>query len=613
MRSKSLFKIFPFILLLFFITGFAESFSGIAEHHYLQNKMIRLFILLAQKVIFRQAVTAMAVFAATVILLLLLDYSLKRWGHKVIRPPVEKIGKNKILYLLLLSLVLTLYYSLIVQFYLSPILKNSIFRICEFSMASFFISLAFFASENKLLHLFTKKPIVLMGVLSGILLFMQMYLLMGGMDRSKSRPNVILICIDCLRPDHLNAYGYDKKITPNIDALSEKGVVFENAYSNAGWTKPSVATLLTSVHAYTHKALTLESYMSNDVLMMAEIFKNHRYKTLYLNGGNVNIHDSFGFAQGVDHYVYSKMDARVMAERFITLLPAVKGKPFFFYIHLNDAHLPYHENKYNSHLNYEPDDTIDSPGQLSVHKIRKASLSNQLTSHEKNLLTSLYDAQLQYIDESIGLMVQALKENRIFKNTIVVITSDHGEEFWDHGNYEHGHSLYEEIIHVPFIITGPDLETNHISQRVGLIDVMPTLLDLAGLSSEKYSLEGRSFSSSLLTFQQTDEDEPLFVAGTLYGEEKNCLIHGPYKLIVNTGEKDGKQRFIGNQGESEVELYNLTKDPLEQNNIKDFMPQQADLMMKQLSEYTRHQPFQNIKEIKLNKDIEKQLKSLGYF
>ena len=160
-------------------------------------------------------------------------------------------------------------------------------------------------------------------------------------------------------------------------------------------------------------------------------------------------------------------------------------------------------------------------------------------------LVGLHDGQIRFVDESLMKVIEFLREEDLFDDTVLFITSDHGEEFWDHGNFEHGHSLYEELIHIPMIVAGGGVKSGRADSGIGLLDLTPTLVDLAGLPPGNHDFAGRSFSDILRGHERAGPGTPLFAMGTLYGRERYCLIDGDLKIILNTSNDTGKMDLVG--------------------------------------------------------------------
>ena len=425
-------------------------------------------------------------------------------------------------------------------------------------------------------------------------------------------PNVVFILIDALRQDHLGCYGYQRDTSPAIDELARQGVVFNHAYSSAPWTKASVASFFTSQHPNNHGALSHNNMLPERPLTFAEVLKNQGYNTYFLTAGNYTIDKKYNFNQGFDYFFDDRIDAAQLTGNFLSLLPKLQDKRFFAYIHYMDVHLPYNKNKYNDWFTRnKPANPRLEPGKISHKIVKKMAVSNQLSKGDKNYLESLYDGQIKFVDENIKRIIAAFKSNHMLDNTLVIITSDHGEEFWDHRNFEHGHTMYNELLRVPLVIVGNKLKHLAIDARVRLIDLLPTVIDILKVKAHHYNLKGTGFLN-LLKGEKKEPGRPVFAMGTLYGDEKYCLIQDNNKIIINTGNRKGKGKLVGPRNKSKLEFYDIAKDPLETENLAASQPENAGRFKTLLDKYIRNQAVYKSKKRTMDKKTKKQLKSLGY-
>lgn len=432
-------------------------------------------------------------------------------------------------------------------------------------------------------------------------------------------PNILLIVVDCLRADHLTCYGYHRNTSPEMDQLAQEGLLFQHAYSSASWTKPSVASLFTSLYPNRHGVTALPDLLPGASLTLAEILKNEGYHTYCFIGGNSFLRKAFNFHQGFDVFEngqYKELSAEVLTDRFLAALAKLQPSPrerFFAYLHFMDVHLPYHKNKYNL-LFAEPGEKGElypfEPGDINKTRLRQKTASNQLSPRDKKHLVSLYDGQVRFVDHYIGKIVSRLKETHLLEHTLVVITSDHGEEFWEHHNVEHGHTLYEELIHVPLIMAGNRLPCSRINLRNSLIDVLPTILEQAGIRSGASPLQGTDL---LKQPEHREKRAHIFSMGTLYGAEKYCCIDSSnWKLIVNTTDKTGKGQLTGYKNSSGLELYHLDADSLEKDNRIDSQPERLTRLKHQLEQLAGAASVFKRRKRAMDKETKDRLKSLGY-
>ncbi len=434
---------------------------------------------------------------------------------------------------------------------------------------------------------------------------------------SRSRPNVLLLVCDTLRADHLGCYGYTRPTSPNIDEFASGALLFENALSSSPWTRPSMGSLFTSLYPHQHKAFYWEDQLDNDCLTLAEIFRNFNYSTFAIQT-NVLVTQYYNFHQGFqrfDEIINEKADK--VTEKFNSWISKNKTKPFFAYLHFMDVHLPYEAPREFNRI-FEPE-TIDSvlndiPGAYEVRILNEVGLSPQ----DKQHFINMYDAEIRYFDHYFGQIIDNLKKLDILEDTIIVLTADHGEEFWDHNGCEHGHTLYNELIHIPLIIKySSKLQSKRIKTHVKLQDLTPTLLNLCRI---KNTIELRGRDLFLDTKSGEPQQEEIFFEAIGFGAEKKGVIKDGWKLIDNTGKKDEDAmdlflemtRYIMPEYEKGYELYNIDQDFSEKNNLIKEHPQIA-ARLKTYLELFKSESFEQRKTE--DKDREKKLehlKSLGY-
>lgn len=423
------------------------------------------------------------------------------------------------------------------------------------------------------------------------------------------RPDhIILIVVDALRPDHLGCYGYGRQTSPNIDRLAGRGARFENAYSNAPWTKPSVASIFTSLYPNVHQTINRFDVLSEKALTLAERLKAEGYFTCLVNGGNALIHE-FNYDQGFDYYAYSEsLDSAPAVRRFESLLSQTGGKNLFVYVHLMDTHLPYHLNDLNRELVGARRQEF-WPGQLDRDSIRELTAGGKLSGQDRDYLISLYDEQIRYADARIGEMISALESRGLLSGSLVLLTSDHGEEFWEHGNYEHGHSLYDELLRVPLVIAGPGVPQAEVQSRVRHVDLLPTVMEAV---DPGFKNEGIAGMSVWRYFKRDRGQLPVFASGTIHGDEKYGLIRGRQKIIINTGEREKKRRLIGPHSGDQIEFYDLERDRSEKSNLRFEKDRDLARLMKKITGLMDVRPLFQPGKKAIDKRTEERLKSLGY-
>jgi choline-sulfatase len=373
----------------------------------------------------------------------------------------------------------------------------------------------------------------------------------------KPLKNVLLMLIDTLRADKLKPYNPQTRVrTPGLIRFLENAVTMRDARSQENWTKPSVATLMSSLFPWQHNAYNDDSRVPESVELLPEYFHGRGFRTAaFIANGYVS--DKFGFGQGWDDYRnYIRENRRSIAQEVAAdvlewLDARPKRQPFFLYVHTIDPHVPYKPPKsvlalYDSAPYSGPVDFAKSNTLLEKIKLGKLSLNER----DKVRLQALYDAEITYHDVHFAAIFDGLDKRGLTDDTLVVVTADHGEEFWDHGSVGHGHSVYDELLHVPLMLRIPGVTEGNgvIRGDVGLVDVAPTILDALGLQVPD-SMSGRSFLPELLG---QDSRAPRPTASQFMTGFRTLAI-GRLKLI---------QRGLENGS-----LYDLTTDPGETRDI----------------------------------------------
>lgn len=302
------------------------------------------------------------------------------------------------------------------------------------------------------------------------------------------RPNLVLISLDTTRADHLGCYGYDQQTTPFLDAFAEQALRFERAYTVDCWTLTAHMTMLTGLTPSVH-GVDRETALSNLAPTLPELLSDAGYTTLGVVDDCTWLDPRFGFARGFD--VYRRVDAPAdeKVEQVLSLLDNTGDAPFFLFAHFFDAHSDWEGLPYEA----EPEDAealagwytggwngCDEAGNCGSQFMQalnqgKASLSEE----EQRFVEAMYDAGLRSMDRSVARLFHELEQRGLLENTVVIITADHGEEFFEHGKVLHTQH-HEECIRVPLIIRSPETRGGASEALVSLTDLLPTFLDYAG-------------------------------------------------------------------------------------------------------------------------------------
>ncbi|MFC1752973.1 sulfatase [Thermoproteota archaeon] len=384
-------------------------------------------------------------------------------------------------------------------------------------------------------------------------------------QRNKAeQPNVIIILIDALRRDHLGVYGYYRNTTPNIDRFSQEAIVFQDAISQCPGTSPSVASLFTSLYSSFHGCISYSDkgeevkadFLNLKLETLAEMFKEKGYRT----GAFVANHwicRRLQFDQGFD--VFDPIDevfkplAFKLSEKAFQWINKDKAKPFFAYLHYMDVHGPYQPPPpYDSFFKSE---RVRQMSKKESDSLGYLSAGRERDKNDLNYYIDRYDGEIRYTDYHIGRFLEKLREHNLLENTIIVITADHGEAFFDHGFCDHGHTVYCEEINVPLIIKFPkSIKFPDVKDsRVALIDVAATIMRILNYCTS-YNVEGLDLID--ITNKEVLDSRSIYSQelSTVY-PPKIALIKGGYKAVY----------FVEEQ--KVTELYNLIEDKLERKNI----------------------------------------------
>jgi len=289
---------------------------------------------------------------------------------------------------------------------------------------------------------------------------------------SNHRPNVILIGLDTTRADHLGVYGYERGTSPNLDAFAKENIIYKNAVSAAPWTPPSFATIFTGLYPSAHhmmppdgRGLAKKSSVRLDdrLTTLTEIFKQNGYSTAGITP-NPWLKPEFGYKQGFDQYYFrARARADEITRGAIKILDSVKNQnsPFFLFVHYMDPHDPYRPPK-------------------PYNEMFKGALKARRYDPDMMSRINQYDGEIRFMDEHVGKLINAIKQGGLYKDSIILIFGDHGEQFLEHGNLTHGYNLYSEETHVPLLIRS-GASPKSVDFTVSLVDVFPTLLDLSDI------------------------------------------------------------------------------------------------------------------------------------
>ncbi|MBI4803529.1 MAG: sulfatase [Elusimicrobia bacterium] len=390
--------------------------------------------------------------------------------------------------------------------------------------------------------------------------------------------NIIMIVVDCLRADHLSSYGYYRNTSPNIDALAGGAAVFRQAVAQAPTTLLSFASMFTSRNVPAHGVNALDKALSDSALTLAEILRIHNYKTAAFMGGLL-LNPLFKLDQGFDAYYH----LNYTTASFKDTLPAALGwakerngrqEKFFLVAHGNDLHTPYvfpasslYDRGFKANRRLKSIPEAESRV-FAVYKrkllLKKAGEVIKLSDDDVNHIVARYDEGIRYADGLIGDFLRGLRSEKLLDRTILILTADHGEGLFDHDYFFHDFNLYDDTLRVPLIIKVPGTGKKEIARQVRLIDLMPTLLELAGIGPAR-DARGSSFKS-LLSGEGADPEagRAAFSESSVGGK---AIRSGGWKLIWSA---------------KKTELYYLKKDPGERDDLAGTEKETAEALKKAL-------------------------------
>ena len=408
-----------------------------------------------------------------------------------------------------------------------------------------------------------------------------------------SGKSIILMVVDALRADHISGYGYDRTITPNLDRFIKKSVVFENAWSQSSWTVPATATLLTGQYSYTHGLYDVNHwFLVPGIATITENFQRSGMTTAAFVANHLISADN-NFTVGFENFhSIPWCTAAQLNNAFLNWLDNHSDERFFAYLHYMEPHMPYAApgerlNRFGS--TPAESSNQDRSGALMFHLVkslkelagpadRSRDFDDQLEAEIEELI-DLYDSEIAYWDQRFGLLVDDLAARGILEDTIIIVTSDHGEEFMDHGQVQHGQSLHRELLHEPLIFGNTPFGASRRMDMAGLIDVAPTLLALAGDGNPKGGGERENLHAGIDLFGEAPEGRVLF-AETAHG-----LHHLGAAMSVQQAVFTNDLKGILTCDDGHLALYDRRQDRYEEKDLAEERPETAARLKKLISQW----------------------------
>lgn len=452
-----------------------------------------------------------------------------------------------------------------------------------------------------------------------------------GLDRPRvdrvniapSKGPVILIVVDALRPDRMSTYGFGRDTTPNIDALADDGVVFTNFFTNGNWTRPSTASLLSGLLPHRHGVERDTDRLTEELKTLPEAMKAVGYATGAVVG-NGNAGSAFGLNQGFDYYADTVRhwqglpSADEVVDLAIPYVTQHRDEPFFLMLFLIDPHDPYH-----------------APGDFEDMYVENPETRLVRTPHwelgryneaERARMTATYDGAVRYTDTALGRFIGELKRLGVYDDATIVLTSDHGEAFGEHGVYLHAHHLYDELIRAPLVVRAPNMTqrggyTPVLSQTV---DLLPTLVQHAN-GEVPAGIQGIDLFDQLRRPAAVDPHRVVISEFSNFGIRRRMARGYRQKAIVQLAADETE--FLATVGRKSLlpsvifegekwSFYRVDRDPFERTNLYDAKRSAQpgwERLMRILRANEAARTDRNVQVVeKIDAETLGDLKSLGY-
>jgi arylsulfatase A-like enzyme len=412
----------------------------------------------------------------------------------------------------------------------------------------------------------------------------------GAADAPAPR-NAILISIDTLRPDHLGCYGHERDTSPALDALAARGVRFADATAAAPWTLPAHATMLTGLYPSHHGVKDHETRLPDAVVTLAEEFAARRFRTLgVVNTWNVGA-PQFQLAQGFQRFHYvpeteedeqtlrmrTRNGARDVIARAREFLLADGGEePFFLFLHFYDAHTDFTPRAPYRERFVEP-----YQGRLTGRTQQLVALRDKgerFAPDDLRWLRQMYDAEIRQLDDTLGRFLAWLDDRGWLASSLVVVTSDHGEEFQEHGGILHGRTQYQEVLRVPLLVAGPGVPAGVvIDTPVHGVDVVPTMLACMGIP---VGTARDGLDLSVLWRGGSLPERALFAEA-----DHTNQVEGEHVLDVKHMIRRGARKLHFDRHARSAQLFDLERDPRESTDLAAGEPEATRALLAELERF----------------------------
>lgn len=431
-----------------------------------------------------------------------------------------------------------------------------------------------------------KTPFIflLLAVLS--LLFFLTFLIQKPQTALLGKPNIVLINIDSLRADHIGGYGYDKNTTPFLDSLIKKGIIFENAITPAYLTFQTDAAIFSGLYPSQNNVMTWETAVKKDLTLLPKILNLHGYRTAAFV--SPSLWPYFGFNKQFQKYEMTNTLKTVFVSKDKVLQWANDTKePYFIFWHIYDVHSPYLpaekeflKKKYEGvfsrndiRFNWERQSKTEISYKLKSQRENKYPFKVTISKEDVEYNQAAYDSGIKYVDEQLKLFFSEMQKREDYKNTLFIISSEHGDDLKEHGFLFH-RDLYDVNIRVPLIFYHPKLSSRRIKDVVSTIDILPTILGLTKITKQERA-EGVDLTAQIFG-QKNSEERMVFTERPPFDEYS--VRTNRFKYILRNPDKfkspgrlvrpeNFMYRVLINDDTLKDEFYDLEADPYEKNNL----------------------------------------------
>ncbi|MFH1679835.1 MAG: sulfatase [Candidatus Eisenbacteria bacterium] len=429
----------------------------------------------------------------------------------------------------------------------------------------------------------------------------------------RGMPNVFLLVTDATRADHLSVNGYERDTTPFLREMSDECVVFRNMLSQGSHTIVTTPCILASCYPSEHGMVDYHNVLSPHFTLISEYLQDKGYKTYgYATNPHLGRHN--GFVQGFDVYEHdpgwAHTPAEMVNERLLKWIDGEEGRPVFGYLFYIDPHNPYVSPPSFQRL-FDP----EWPGEPITDWYQGPN--NKPDPRTLFHLLAQYDGTIAYWDQELRDLVDSLRARKVFQNALLLYTADHGEEFWEHGNWGHNRTLFEESIHIPLVISFPlpirfpplKRTSRYVDGVASSVDIVPTILDYLRMKPDP-NVRGRSLLPIAFGRRDRGPERQAYL-------EQILTRYGPYDLRGLRSERFKYVMTFNYEGNRNVEdaFYDLLDDPGEtRNGIRD-LPDEAESHRQMLAalvkEISSHAP-DRVDTVEVDETTRERLRALGY-